>query len=75
MIPASACFDAPISARIVSCDTRAAGGVTISGALVILASPSDVELVDSLDFCFAKAALMSETIAEAFFGAMMDRSA
>ena len=74
MMPASSCSDSRLSARMMSGDALGGASISVCGGVVTSASASRVVLVDCLDFDLVKAALMLETMVEAFFSAMVDGS-
>jgi hypothetical protein len=72
VMPASACANAGLLDRNASGDACFDAPAAFCGGRIVSAPASGFVRVHSLDFGFAKAALMSETRAEAFLEAMMD---
>jgi hypothetical protein len=73
MVPASAYAIAGLPAPSLSRDACLGAPAGLCGGFIVPGSASGLVPVHSLDFGFAKAALMSEKRAEAFLEAIMDR--
>lgn len=72
VMPASACTNAGLPDRNVSRDACFDAPAAFCGGRIVSAPASGFARVHSLDFGFAKAALMSETRVEAFLEAFLE---
>jgi hypothetical protein len=73
MVPASTYAVTGLPAPSLSCDACFGASAGLCGGFMVPVSASGLVPVHSLDFGFAKAALMSETRAKAFLEPIMDR--